>query len=427
MGKLSEDVVRDIAKNQPAYEDRVKALFLSEEDFIGLANPLYDLSGKKDKFETKIKDAYYLCMDILKSYCDLPEKYYHLISIWIIGTYFHDEFPTYPYLFLNAMKGSGKSRLLRLITYLSKEGCMLNSLTEAVLFRTKGTLGIDEFEGITRKGSEALKELLNSAYKKGISVKRMKKKRTEVGEEMVVEEFDVFRPIALANINGIDDVLGDRCITIILDKSNNPKFTKKVEVFDIDTQIRFFRAFPFEECRRCRLCLSGSMYSEWNNYVSNYNDTNNTNNTNNTNDTNDTNYTLFKRLYSIGINGRDLELSFPLFMVSSWFGNDILDKTIEIFNEIVEEKKKEDVIESVDISLIDFVSQITEENKYHLLKELTRDFREFVQLSDEWINERWIGKALHRLNLIKDKRRRNYGRLILLDVTKAQEKIKMFK
>jgi len=36
------------------------------------------------------------------------------------------------------MKGSGKSRAMALITCLSKEGQMLNSLTEAVLFRTKG-------------------------------------------------------------------------------------------------------------------------------------------------------------------------------------------------------------------------------------------------------------------------------------------------
>jgi hypothetical protein len=41
------------------------------------------------------------------------------------------------------------------------------------MFRTTGTLAIDEFEGIQRKGTEALKELLNSAYKKGSVVKRL--------------------------------------------------------------------------------------------------------------------------------------------------------------------------------------------------------------------------------------------------------------
>lgn len=400
---------------------------LTEESFKGLENPIHELRKDNEEFEEKIKDSYYLIIDILKSYCDLPERYYHLVALWIVGTYFHQDFPTYPYLFLNAMKGSGKSRLLRLITYLSKDGCMLNSITEAVLFRTKGTLGIDEFEGITRKGAEALKELLNSAYKKGITVKRMRKKKSIEGEEQVVETFDVYRPIVLANISGIDDVLGDRCITIVLDKSNKPQFTKKIEMFEIDTQIKMLKEFPFEECRWCRVDAPGNVYIDWNNYVkSHYSiDTKNTTIPNDTKDTKDT--ALFKRLDSIEINGRDLELGFPLFMVSSWFGNEVLEKTIEIFKEIIEEKRKEDAIESLDISLIDFVSQQLEDGKYILLKDLMQKFREFTQLSEEWLNERWLAKALKRLNLIKDKVRKNYGRIILLDINKAQEKIKMFR
>lgn len=443
MGKVPKEILDDIVKNQPSYEKETNALFLSEEDFKGLADPLYEVGGNKSKFEEKIKDSYYLVNEILKSYCDLPEQYYHLITLWIIGTYFQDEFPTYPYLFLNAMKGSGKSRLLRLITYLSKDGCMLNSITEAVLFRTKGTLGIDEFEGITRKGSEALKELLNSAYKKGILVKRMKKKKTNSGEEMVVEEFDVYRPIVLANINGVDDVLGDRCLTIILDKSNNPKFTKKIEVFDYDTKIKLLKKFPFEECRKCRVDASGNIYMEWNDFITNhYNiDTIDTHTYKDTIDTNNTSLleyakvplemevqknSLFSRLDKIGINGRDLEISFPLFMISSWFGNDNLSKTIEVIKEMLEEKRKEDAIESLDVSLIDFASQQLE-GKYLPLKDLMGQFRGFTQLTDEWLNERWLAKALMRLNLIKDKIRKNYGRIILLDVTKAQEKIRMFR
>jgi hypothetical protein len=139
--------------------------------------PIIEKKEEIERLSPSLIEVYYLIIDVLKYYCDIEEKYYSLISLWIIGTYYHDEFPTYPYLFFNAMRGSGKSRLLRLVVYLSKDGSMLNSLTEAVLFRTTGTLGIDEFEGIGRKGNEALKELLNSAYKKGITIKRMKKQK----------------------------------------------------------------------------------------------------------------------------------------------------------------------------------------------------------------------------------------------------------
>ena len=71
------------------------------------------------------------------------------------------------------------------------------------MFRTSGALAIDEFEGVSRKGGENLRELLNSAYKRGAKVKRMKQQKTESGTEMVVEEFDVYRPIVLANIWGM--------------------------------------------------------------------------------------------------------------------------------------------------------------------------------------------------------------------------------
>ena len=36
--------------------------------------------------------------NIIETYLDLEEKHYNLISLWIIGTYFHSKFNTYPYL-----------------------------------------------------------------------------------------------------------------------------------------------------------------------------------------------------------------------------------------------------------------------------------------------------------------------------------------
>jgi hypothetical protein len=183
---------------------------MEEEDFKKLSNPGYDVEGEKEKNEDLILSAYRNLVDILKEWVDLKEEYYDIIALWIIGTYSHSTFPSYPYLFLNAMRGSGKTRIMKLITFLSKDGEILNSLTEAVLFRTSGTLGVDEFENIERKGKEALRELLNSAYKKGTKVKRLRKISQKGMEKQVVEEFDVYRPIVMANISGMEDVLNDR-------------------------------------------------------------------------------------------------------------------------------------------------------------------------------------------------------------------------
>ena len=264
---------------------------LSDEEFEKLRNPGIDIEGEKKRGENLLKDAYKNIIDVLKEYLDMKEEYYSIVALWIIGTYFHDRFPSYPYLFFNAMKGSGKSRTINLITTLAKEGSVQNSMTEAVLFRTKGTLAIDEFEGVSRKGNENLRELLNSAYKKGTTVKRMKKEKTEKGSEMVVEEFEVYRPIVLANIWGMESVLGDRCLTLILERSSRRDIINLMEIFKDQKIVVETKKILDDLVKLVYMKFHVRVYQKWNDYVklrtNNY--TNYTNNTNNTNYTNNTN------------------------------------------------------------------------------------------------------------------------------------------
>lgn len=401
---------------------------MDDFDFNKLANPIVDLIGDKIKENNLLREIYENIIDILKEYCDLKEEYYGIIALWIIGTYFHENFPSYPYLYFNAMRGSGKTRLLKLITYLAKDGAMLNSLTEAVLFRTKGTLAIDEFESINRKGMENLRELLNSAYKKGIKVKRMRKSFSKEGEQQVVEEFDVYRPILIANISGMESVLGDRCMTFILEKSSKTYITNLIEIFEYDEHIKNTKNLLQNLGTTVSLVSMSfllGMYREWNTYIK----LNNTNYTNNTIDTNNTNNISasfpYNKLKNEDFNGRELELALPLIFISFVVGN--LETTLTSLREILQEKRHEDVMENNDISLYDFISQMHEENKFISIKELVRQFKEFLQTEEEWVNTKWMGRALKRLILIKDDRRKHYGKEVILNIEKAKEKIKMFK
>ena len=370
-----------------------------------------------------MQESYDLIIKMLKKYCDLNEDYYPVIACWIIGTYFHDKLPTYPYLFLNATKGSGKSRTLNLIVTLSKDGKMLNSIRESTLFRTKGTLAIDEFEDIGRKGFENLRELLNSAYKKGISVIRMKKVKTQEGEEQVAEEFEVYRPLLIANIWGMESVLGDRCVTLVLERSDKKHITDLIEIFGEEKETIKIKE-NMEKCSKCSFMFSWELYKEWNNFVIN----NNTNYTNHTNYTNYTNYTnLFKKVKFTGIGGRDLELFFPLIMIANQISDEILNKTTLILSKLHLSKKEEEFNENNDVGLVDFISQEPQKNTYVSLKDITKNFSEFIQINEDWLNTKWMGRALKRLALIKEKRRRSYGIEYILDYEKAQEKIKMFK
>ena len=45
--------------------------------------------------------VYEKIIEVLKQYCDLKEEYYPVVATWIIGTYLHKSFNTYPYLFIN--------------------------------------------------------------------------------------------------------------------------------------------------------------------------------------------------------------------------------------------------------------------------------------------------------------------------------------
>jgi len=388
-------------------------------------------------------------IEVLKEYLDLKERTYKIVALWIIGTYFYKEFLTYPYLFFNAMKGSGKSRLLSLITYLSYNGQLLTSITEAVLFRMagRGTIGIDEFEGINKKENQGLREILNASYKKGMKIIRMRKKKCIDGEQQVPEEFEPFSPIVMANIWGLEEVLGDRCITQIIEKSNNPAFTLKVEdyntnIFIQDIKSRLNTLKSNSLVSLCRYFSDFNLYTEWNKYIKLvYNDTT-TLTTLTTLTTQTTPITkdffleeeklmsFFNLIRETGIQGRDLELFFPLFIISKILNEEVFKEMLEIAKEATKEKRQEEMTESKDIQFFEFIA-MQDAGWFYKIKELTENFKRFIDYDEQeeqkWLNPKWIGRALRRLNLIIDKKRLGTGREITLNISKAKEKIKMFK
>lgn len=390
---------------------------------------------EEDQVKKILLDVYEDIRYIIEKYLEIDPKHTKVIALWIMGTYFHKDFNSYPYLYLNAMRGSGKTRLLNLISAMSWEGTIQNSLTDAVLFRTQGTLCIDEAEGFGRKGKETLIELLNSGYKKGVVVNRMKKKKTPEGEEQVVESYSVYRPISIANITGIDNVLGDRCIKVILEKSISEKKTRLVENL-LESKILAIKEILSSISKiQCSLCMNvtpQNVYIEWNKYVLEEVSTPiyiTTLPTLTTLTTLEKNFDLIK---NTSINGRDLELSLPLLIVSMWIegGNGLeglFEEILGILNEVSLKKREEESIENLDISLYDYISQEPEESYFIPLQKITDGFKQFIQTNDDWINNRWISRALTRLKMIVEKRRLSRGVEVRLNYQKAKDQMKMFK
>src|SRR3990167_7132600 len=149
--------------------------------------------GSLELAKIELGRCYERTVELIKKYMDMPEDQIKIIALWIIGTYFHSSFPSYPFLFLNAMRGSGKTRLLKIISHLAKgsEGDVQTGITEAVLFRIPSgiTIVLDECESIGLKEKAILREYLNACYKSGGSVKRMKKVKFKGEDEMIIDTF----------------------------------------------------------------------------------------------------------------------------------------------------------------------------------------------------------------------------------------------
>lgn len=414
---------------------------------IATSNMEYQTQEEKiTQARSEIHNAYKMINAIIGNYVEMPENNKKFIATWLVGTYFHEEFNTYPFLFFNAMRGSAKTRTLKLISAMGAkgDGSVQNNLTEAVLFRIpRGTTTcIDEVEQIGSKEKQTLRELLNSSYKKGMKVKRMKKKKVNGNEEQIVETFEPYFPIAMANIWGMDEVLADRSVTLILEKSDNPFVTKKVEDFDTNPYIQDIKRTLTQFSVVSVVSLREKTYIQhWNDYINHkYNNINNitTQTTYNNNIAEEEPIIddlelleLFNKIDETGINGRNFELLFPILITAKIIDEEVFEDILKIGVQLTETKKQDEYAESKDVSLYEFVdSMVSFGNSFIAIKEITQRFREFIGESndeDKWLNDKWMGRALKRLNLAKDRRREANGRYVILDYCKAHEKLKIFK
>jgi len=156
---------------------------------------------------------------IWKTWVYLPEESgYHLVVLHVLGSYFFELFPAYPYLHFNGPPDSGKSTNGRLCAALGFNGLFLIDPSEASLFRTiereKPYLVIDEKENAANRQDSAanpgLMALLKAGYQKGARVPRQNTRNVEI-----TEYYSAYSPKVICNVFGLEDVLADRSIPII--------------------------------------------------------------------------------------------------------------------------------------------------------------------------------------------------------------------
>lgn len=176
---------------------------------------------------------------ILKS-----EEHYWALTLWIAYCYSIPSFDFAPRLCLwSPEKRCGKSLTLEVVGHLLPNPLLTSSISSASLFRlldkdpTKVIL-IDESDTVfgskgDKEKAEALRQLLNSSFKRGLSVIRCEPPKYEP------KEFKIFAPIALAGIgkNAIPETVADRAIMVEM-RRMLPK--EKIHEFESDEVDQIF-------------------------------------------------------------------------------------------------------------------------------------------------------------------------------------------
>jgi hypothetical protein len=146
---------------------------------------------------------------------------YHLVTCFILQSYFFPVFQHIGILLLNGMAGSGKSALGKVIADLSFNGDFIVSPTVASIRRhlneTRGTLVLDDFEKLNSSNDlQNFRSQLCGGYKTDAIT-------TLCGDKNKREELWIGSPKVITSINGFEPTLLTRsfCINTL---ANNSKF-----------------------------------------------------------------------------------------------------------------------------------------------------------------------------------------------------------
>jgi hypothetical protein len=369
-----------------------------------------------------LEEIYKELSEKLDYYVDTSQDSKLLIKLWILASHFHNNFPTFPILYLNAMRGCGKTRLLNFISHtsLGTIGNVQNSISESALFHSAGnTLAIDEIEP---KGVEKsnLNLLLNSCYKKGTKVSRMNKVKDNKKEGYEKEEHSLYMPVVLANIYGIDRVLEDRALIVVLERSFNPVITNRIEDFDrrlagLKVKLRLLSSDTMTRMTGVTHIIDG-----WNDYIDSLSISNYASQVSQVSQV-----SLYKRIFEAGINGRTMELCFPLLITASLVSEEVFTQALNIFSSI-NKKRRETELDEEHIQIYRFVSTLGMQlENFETAHNLLERFKVFVGY-DTRLNPTSFSMALERLQLIKERKRTGTQRLLRLDVKKASQIIGLF-
>lgn len=140
-----------------------------------------------------------------------PDAYPFALALWCAATHLWPHFDAFAYLSITSdTKRSGKTRLSELLSFVVANARRATSATPATVFHwirdESPVLFIDEAESMNSESADTMREVLNSGYRRGQTIPRMKNGK--------VEEWPAYCPKAFVLIGDVRDTLRDRSIII---------------------------------------------------------------------------------------------------------------------------------------------------------------------------------------------------------------------
>lgn len=193
---------------------------------------------------------------VRRFYYSADDRFYKVIALWLYGTYLYDLFDSYPYLFFNGKKGTGKTTIDSIIRSYAFNAKHTVQISASALFRTVDaegcTLILDEVENLTSRtkaGESDVATVLRSGYSKASG----RVMRTDADNGMNTVSFEVYCPKVISNIYGLEDVIGDRCLEI------KTPVVRKEELIHLESTESYWRGNMGEIRELTSLCCVSAL------------------------------------------------------------------------------------------------------------------------------------------------------------------------
>jgi hypothetical protein len=339
-------------------------------------------------------DVYMGVKTVFEEYIELEDDTtYDFLTLWAIGTYFFHLFPAYPYIYVGGIKQTGKTKLLNILERICFNAKNSLDITESALFRNveifRLTLLIDEADILDNpERRQSIRKLLWGGYKRGSLVNRTNPNTLQP------EWFEVYSPKAIANIKGVEDVLEDRCIVLIMKRGKRKEIINKEIPFEaefwqrIRDMLYVFYLTYFSELSELSELSEGGKGGD------------------------------LERL-----SGRELELWKPILTLALFF-----DKHIEgLYSRICDfalkksgEKLVENVTETAEYILAQVLLRLVKSDGFYKVKDLRDAIAQSYDEEQKWLTTKWVGNALKRLGFT-EKRRVGTGIEYRLTLSQVQD------